>query len=96
MTEPIPNATQVVRFAIEFLTPYVAGDTDEKRAQAGEYIAQRLSGPDALDPVHVIRGQLYLNELLLLALAKAHGAQPEGYRAWAGEWLRKGSPQLPE
>lgn len=96
MTEEIPNATQAVRFAIEFLTPYVAADTQEKRAEVAEYIAQRLSGPDALDPIHVIRGQLCLNELLLLSLARDNGAQPDDYRAWAGEWLRTHSPQFPE
>ena len=96
MTEPIPNATQAVRFAIEFLTPYVAADTEEKRAQAAEYIAQRLSGLDPLDPIHVIRGQLYLNELLLLSLARESGAQPEEYREWALEWLRTNSPKFPE
>lgn len=96
MTEPTPDATQAVRLAIEFLTPYVAADTKEKRAEAAEYIAQRLSGTDALDPIHVIRGQLYLGELLLLSLAKANGAQPEEYRQWAGQWLRTSSPQFPE
>ncbi|MDN3029414.1 hypothetical protein [Streptomyces sp. S.PB5] len=44
----------------------------------------------------MIRGQLYLNELLLLSLAKASGAQPEEVREWAGEWLRSNSPKLPE
>lgn len=92
MTEPVPNATQAVRLAIEFLTPYMAADTEAKRAEAAEYIGQRLSGPDPLDPLHVIRGQLYLNELLLLSLAKANGAQPDEYREWAGEWLRTSSP----
>ncbi|MGW0734426.1 hypothetical protein [Streptomyces sp. NPDC002851] len=96
MTEPIPNATQAVRYAIEFLTPYVAADTEQKRQEAADYIAQRLSGPDPLEPIHVIRGQLYLNELLLLFLAKANGAQPEEYREWALEWLRTNSPKFPE
>ncbi|MEU3480898.1 hypothetical protein ACI2LO_33835 [Streptomyces sp. NPDC033754] len=96
MTEPTPKATQAVRLAIEFLTPYVAADTEEKRAQAAKYIAQRLSGPDALDPIHVIRGQLHLNELLLLSLAKANGTPSEDCRDWAGQWLRTSSPQLPE
>ncbi|MFG3276005.1 hypothetical protein [Streptomyces luteogriseus] len=96
MTEPIPSATQAVRFAIEFLTQYVAADTEEKRAEAAEYIAQRLSGPGAMEAIHVIRGQLYLNELLLLSLAKANGAKPEEYRNWAGEWLRTNSHKFPE
>lgn len=57
--------------------------------------AKRLAGPDALDPVHVVRGQLYLGELLLLYLVNASGVDPENARAWAGEWLRSFSPQLP-
>ena len=96
MTEPPPNATQATRFAIEFLTPYVAADTQEKRAEVAAYIGRRLTGPDALDPVQVVRGQLYLNEMLLLALAKANGASPEDLRAWGGEWLRNRSRELPE
>ncbi|CAG6397589.1 hypothetical protein NMG29_39295 [Streptomyces cocklensis] len=94
MPEPFPNATQATRLAIEFLTPYVAADSNGKWEEAASYIAERLTGPDALEPIHVIRGQLYLNELLLLSLAKANSA--EDLRAWAGEWLRTHSPRLPE
>ncbi|GAB4590339.1 hypothetical protein [Nocardia sp. IFM 10818] len=96
MTEPIPNATDATRLAIEFLTPWVASGSNEEREEAGAYIGQRLAGLDAFDRIHVIRGQLYLNELLLLALAKANGAEPEAYRDWALEWLQSFSPKLPD
>ncbi len=46
MTQPTPSATEATRIAIEFLTPYVAADSEEKRAEAASYIAQRLAGPD--------------------------------------------------
>jgi hypothetical protein len=96
MTTPgPPDATQAVRFAIEFLTPWVAADTEAKRADAANYIGKRLNGLDSLDLIHVIRGQMYLGELLLLALAKESGAPPDEYREWAGEWLRTTSPRLP-
>lgn len=94
MAEPIPDATAATRVAIEFLTPYVAADSDDKRVEAARYIGQRLTGPDAPDPITVIRGQLYLNELLLLGLAQANGA--DDLRAWAGQWLASNSPRLPE
>lgn len=74
----------------------MAADTQEERAEAAEYIARRLSGLDALDPIHVVRGQLYLNEILLISLAKANGVQAENYRTWGGDWLRTFSPELPE
>ncbi|MFC9227387.1 hypothetical protein ACFTZI_00055 [Streptomyces decoyicus] len=44
----------------------------------------------------MIRGQLYLNDLVLLSLAEANGAQPDEMREWVGEWLRTKSAQLPE
>ncbi|MEV7004399.1 hypothetical protein AB0N62_43335 [Streptomyces sp. NPDC093982] len=96
MTEPLPDATHAVRLAIEFLTLYVAADTEEKRMEAGHYIGQRLSGADAPDPLQVLRGQLFLNEVLLLSLAEAKGAEPADCRTWAGWWLRTHSSQLPE
>lgn len=96
MTEPVPNATQAARLAIEFLTPYVTADSDQKRTEATEYIGERLASMAPLDLIHVIRGQLYLSELFLLHLAKASGAGAEDMRAWAGEWLRTHSVQLPE
>jgi hypothetical protein len=96
MTEPVPNATQATRMAIELLTPYVTADTDQKRAEATEYIGERLAALSPMDLIHVIRGQLYLNELFLLSMAKAGGAAADDMRAWAGEWLRTHSVQLPE
>jgi hypothetical protein len=96
MTEPLPDDTQAVRFAIEFLTLHMAADTEEERVEACEYVVRRLSREDAPDPVQVLRGQLFLNEILLLSLAKANGAQPAECRAWAGWWLRTHSPRLPE
>ncbi|SNX88463.1 hypothetical protein SAMN06272735_8914 [Streptomyces sp. TLI_55] len=96
MTEPVPNATQAVRYAIEFLTVYLERDDEAKHAEAARYIAERLTGPDALDPLHVIRGQLYLNELLLLFLVRAEGAPPDRLRKAATEWLQANSPLFPE
>lgn len=96
MREPDNDATQAVRYAIEFLTMYVSAGTEEERAEAADYISQRLTGSEAVDPIHVIRGQLYLGEILLLALVKAKGAQSHEYRTRAVEWLGAISPQLPE
>lgn len=95
MQEPVPNATQAVRYAIELLTLYVSS-VEDGHADAADYISQRLTGIDALDPIEVIRGQLYLGEMLLLALTKAEGAQGDEYRQKAVEWLAALSVKLPE
>ena len=95
MTES-PDATEATRLAVEFLTVWTEADTEEKKRDAASYITRRLTAPDAPDRIQVIRGQLYLNELILLTLAKASGAKDDNLRTWGVEWLGRLSPQLPE
>lgn len=94
MTDPIPSPTQATRMAIELLTPYISAASGEQREEASAYIGRRIAESDELDRIHILRGQLYLNELLLLSLAKASGA--EDLRAWAEDWLITHSIQLPD
>ncbi len=44
-----------------------------ERQEAADYVSHRLTGSESLDPIRVIRGQLYLGELLMLHVAKANG-----------------------
>ncbi|ARE38164.1 hypothetical protein A0W34_32380 (plasmid) [Rhodococcus sp. BH4] len=95
MQEPVPNATQAIRYAIELLTFYVSS-AEDGHAEAADYISQRLTGIDAPEPIEVIRGQLFLGEILLIALTKAEGAQGDEHRQRAVEWLAALSLHLPE
>ncbi|WP_067686365.1 hypothetical protein [Nocardia jejuensis] len=90
MTSPEPtNAAQVISAAIELLTMWVSEGDDARDAQA-EYIGRRITDLDETGRIHLIRGQLYLNELLLLSVAEANGASgPEALRASGVQWLRE-------
>jgi hypothetical protein len=91
MTDPNP-ATNATRIGIEFLTLWNEVD----RKVAATHIVERLTAPDAPDPLTVIVGLLNLSELILLTLARESGAEAENLRTWAAEWLQTHSPQLPE
>ncbi|WP_194817968.1 hypothetical protein [Nocardia sp. XZ_19_385] len=90
-----PSLGRYVRIAIEFMTMYMAADDQPSIEEAAEHIKSRLTGPDAVDPEAVIVGQLLLGQALLIDLAQGCGVTTsEGYRAFAGEWLREHAPFL--
>lgn len=84
------QATDATRVAIEFLTLWMEQDRDG----AAAHITDVLTGPDAPQTAHVVAGLLNLNMFTIFELAKANGAHDAV--AWAGEYLRGLSPQLPE
>lgn len=93
--ESISNATEATRLAVELMTLYVASGDAADRNEASVYIGQRLAALDELERINVIRGQLYLGEILLLSLAKANGAEPDALRERARELLANFSTNLP-
>lgn len=79
------------RIAIEFLTLWLEPD----RAGAAAHISDVLKAPVGPSAEHVIAGLLNLNMFTIYQLAKASGAEPDSYRAWAGAYLQRLSPNLP-
>ncbi|MFE4456048.1 hypothetical protein ACFROC_01705 [Nocardia tengchongensis] len=98
MTEPAATtASQATRAAIELLTMWISEGDDEAREEQSQYIGRRVSGLSETDRLHLIRGQLYLNELLLLSIAEANGANDiETLQAGALQWLREFALEIAE
>lgn len=84
------EGTDATRVAIEFLTLWMEDD----RRGAAEHITNVL-GPQPEPVAAAIAGLLNLNMHALFALAKARGAEPDDIRAWAGDYLKHLSPDLP-
>ena len=83
-------ATAATRVAIEFLTLFLEPDLQ----RAADHIKVALDDPDGPDAASIVAGQCGLSRVLILALAKAQGA--EDVRERAGEILRELSQRLPE
>lgn len=82
-------ATDATRIAIEFLTLWMERD----RNRAAEHITKVMTDSNGPETAHVVAGLLNLNMFTIFELAKANGA-PDAV-AWAGDYLRSLSPQLP-
>ncbi|MEU0538264.1 hypothetical protein [Nocardia sp. NPDC005978] len=97
MTTPEkPDATQVIRAAIELLTMWIS-EGDESRSAQAAYIGRRVADLDEAERVHLIRGQLYLNELLLMSVAEADGVTDlEEMRVCGMRWLRELALEIAE
>ncbi|MGV9411028.1 hypothetical protein ACWDOP_14025 [Nocardia sp. NPDC003693] len=67
-----PDVNEVVRAAIELLTMWIS-EIDGSRDQQAEYIGRRIADLDETGRIHLIRGQLYLNELLLMSVTETDG-----------------------
>jgi hypothetical protein len=89
MSEMNP-ATAATRVAIEFLTLWMEPD----RERAAAHIRMALGDPDGPDAASIIAGQCNLGMILVLEVARAHGAAD--LRERAGEILQELSRQLPE
>jgi hypothetical protein len=89
VSDPNPQ-TDATRVAIEFLTLWIEPD----HHAAVEHIGMALHDPNGPGPVTAITGLLNLSMILAVALARASGA--DDTRAWALQYLRNLSTQLPK